>query len=355
MKVFTKTLLLLLLFSACKETKQSREAMLPESAGQLAEIVVITDKQSLDSSYKELVKSVFQADLKGFPPPSEPQFKVLFTDEGFFKGYFQSHQNIYVLVTADNIDALSKIIGEGNLPKVREVINNQPDVLGFNRSNIWAQNQNVFYVTGKNNEDIKSKIINRKKELLDLAHKNEVTTAEKKFFVINQSADSFYQKRMAMNGFSVRKPKSYRLAVDESDFTWLRKSPSDKEQEFGIILFEVPYTSKEQLTTNNLIAIRNTFTQKYVPGSIEGSYMKYSDAITPHREEFNLDGSLAIEIRGWWDVQGDFMGGPSVIRAVVDEKNNRIVFVEGFLYFPNEKKARSLRELELIINTLEIK
>ena len=120
-------------------------------------------------------------------------------------------------------------------------------------------------------------------------------------------------------------------------------------------MFDVPYTSKNQLTTEGLIEIRNTFTKQYVPGELPGSYMKYSSVIKPSREEYNLAGKLAIEIRGWWDVAGDFMGGPSVLKAVVDEKKNRIVFAEGFLFFPNEDKARSLRELELILNTLTVK
>ena len=350
------TLLLFVQFtSACKETKESREALLPESAGQLAELVVITDKQSLDSNYKELIKSVFAQDLKGIPAPSEPQFKVLFTDETFFNGYFQSHQNIFVLVTNDNIEKLKKIIGEANIPKVKEVVNGSDDVLGFNRSNIWAQNQNVFYITGQSKEHIENKLAERKQDLLNLARGQEVKMAEKKFFIIREKADSFRAKSLNEKGYGLRKPQSYRVAIDKSDFAWLRKSPSDKEQEFGVLLFDVPYTSKNQLTTEGLIEIRNTFTKQYVPGELPGSYMKYSSVIKPSREEYNLAGKLAIEIRGWWDVAGDFMGGPSVLKAVVDEKKNRIVFAEGFLFFPNEDKARSLRELELILNTLTVK
>ena len=62
-----------------------------------------------------------------------------------------------------------------------------------------------------------------------------------------------------------------------------------------------------------------------------------------------------MQIRGWWDVEGDFMGGPSYIRAVVDEANSRIVFAEGFLFYPNEDKALEMRELEILVNTLSIK
>jgi hypothetical protein len=60
-------------------------------------------------------------------------------------------------------------------------------------------------------------------------------------------------------------------------------------------------------------------------------------------------------IRGWWDVKGDFMGGPSYIRLVLDEKKGRLIFVEGFLYYPNERKVTELRELEVLVNSLIIK
>ena len=62
-----------------------------------------------------------------------------------------------------------------------------------------------------------------------------------------------------------------------------------------------------------------------------------------------------MEIRGWWDVEGDFMGGPSYIRAVVDESRGRIVFAEGFVFHLNEHKARPMRELAIPVNTVSIK
>ena len=83
--------------------------------------------------------------------------------------------------------------------------------------------------------------------------------------------------------------------------------------------------------------------------------MKYSSAMPPVTKIQNFKGKYGVQIRGWWDVEGDFMGGPSYIRAVVDEANNRIVFAEGFLFYPNEDKALEMRELEILVNTLSIK
>ena len=33
---------------------------------------------------------------------------------------------------------------------------------------------------------------------------------------------------------------------------------------------------------------------------------------------------------------------------------NRIIYVEGFLFYPNESKAEAMRELSILINTLKI-
>ena len=49
------------------------------------------------------------------------------------------------------------------------------------------------------------------------------------------------------------------------------------------------------------------------------------------------------------------MGGPSHMKIVVDESKSRIIFVEGFLFYPNESKAESMRELSILINTLTIR
>ena len=42
--------------------------------------------------------------------------------------------------------------------------------------------------------------------------------AEKKFFIIREKADSFRAKSLNEKGYGLRKPQSYRVAIDKSDF-----------------------------------------------------------------------------------------------------------------------------------------
>jgi len=48
------------------------------------------------------------------------------------------------------------------------------------------------------------------------------------------------------------------------------------------------------------------------------------------------------------------MGGPFVSHSRLDEKNNRVIVVEGFVYAPDKMKRTMLRRLEAALYTLEI-
>lgn len=357
MRHFTKTLILLtVLASACKLTPEEKKALLPLSSGRLAEIVVVSDSKNLDSTYKAKITAAFSQPMEGHPPPGEPMFKVLFTDESFFKGYFQNHHNVFVLLTPDGADKLKGILNNNTIDRLVNVIKETPSNFGVKQKDIYAQNQNIFWLTAPDRDAMLEKLKSQNKEILDVALEQENASGKRQLLGEERPGDDrFYQKSLADRGFGIRKPKTYRVAIDKPDFVWLRKSPPEKELELGLLLFETPYTSKADLTTENLLRVRNEYVKKYIPGEIEGSYMKYSTAFKPIATVQNFKDKYGIQIRGWWDVEGDFMGGPSYIRAVVDEVNNRIVFAEGFLFYPNEDKAVQMRELEILVNTLSIK
>jgi hypothetical protein len=326
------------------------------SSGELTELVVLTDAASLDSSFKIDIASVFSKSIIGQPPPGEPMFKVLFTDESFFDGYFRKHLNIIVLLHKDKAKSLKKVMSERLIDKMLEVQMEKPGILGIKQSELYAQNQNVFFILADTKADMTVKLKAKKDEILAIAQNQENEAGKRKLLGTKRAKDDvFYQTSIKKRGFGVRKPASYRIAIDNEEFAWIRKSSTTEEQEMGILLFEAPYTSKDDLTTENLIKIRNTYTKKYIPGEYDSSYMKYSTVLPPVRIDQNFKEKYGVEINGWWDVKGDFMGGPSYIRAVVDENNARIVFAEGFLFYPNEDKAKPLRELKILVNTLSIK
>lgn len=339
-------------FTACKEQQESQEQLLPSSSGRLGEVVVITDIVSLDSNLKAVVDDVFEQPIPGFPPPGEKSFVVKYTDDTYFRGYFKTHHNIFILLTNENLERMEETYGEQNTETVRQFI--AKGALGWNKQDLWAKNQNVFYITADNKAEMLEKLKRNKQEILELAYDHEGITGSNMIYVNAIEKDTFLKSSMEKRGYAIRKPTSFRVAIDDEHFVWLRKSPPNKELEYGIFLFDVPYESEAQLETEELIKIRNEFTKKYIPGEIEDSYMSYSKIFIPARRDITFKDHYCADIRGWWEVEGDFMGGPSTIKAVVDENRGRIVFVEGFIFYPNEDKSMPMRELELILNSLDL-
>jgi hypothetical protein len=72
------------------------------------------------------------------------------------------------------------------------------------------------------------------------------------------------------------------------------------------------------------------------------------------RNEMAKNGEFLVELRGLWRLENAFMGGPFLSHTILDEKNNRIVTIEGFVYAPSLDKRNYVRELEAILQTFEV-
>ena len=66
-----------------------------------------------------------------------------------------------------------------------------------------------------------------------------------------------------------------------------------------------------------------------------------------------IDGNYAIEARGIWEMENDFMGGAFVSYIIHDSKRQNIVFVDGFIHAPGQTKRKYMQDLTLILNTVK--
>ena len=75
---------------------------------------------------------------------------------------------------------------------------------------------------------------------------------------------------------------------------------------------------------------------------------------TPYYSKTTISNATAYETKGTWNLRNDFMSGPFINYAIVDEKRNRILILEGFCYAPFKGKRDFMLELEAIIKTLKL-
>ncbi len=83
--------------------------------------------------------------------------------------------------------------------------------------------------------------------------------------------------------------------------------------------------------------------------------MRTEPQFTPIYKEVEFNNVKALESRGLWFVEGDFMGGPFISYTIEDKENERLIVVEGFSYSPSSKKRDVVFELEAILKTIKLK
>ena len=100
----------------------------------------------------------------------------------------------------------------------------------------------------------------------------------------------------------------------------------------------------------HIIQWRNTLTLEHIPGPSPISFMKVAMEFNPPIFDTITDfpGGYAVETRGLWEVENDFMGGPFINYTFVDKANNKVITLDGYVYNPNEDKKNYLRQLEAI-------
>jgi hypothetical protein len=62
----------------------------------------------------------------------------------------------------------------------------------------------------------------------------------------------------------------------------------------------------------------------------------------------DFPGGYAVETRGLWKVENNYMGGPFINYTMIDKANNKVLTLDGYIYFPNQDKKSYLRQLEAI-------
>jgi hypothetical protein len=167
------------------------------------------------------------------------------------------------------------------------------------------------------------------------------------------SKDPAIQKEIALH-HQVRLaiPRGYNLDFSTDEFTSVSIESPDLSQ--VVLVYDYPAAGPEDLNTANIIEKRNILTKKYTKGPTDDSYMTISKLYEPIAYDLKIDSMDVIELRGLWDLENGFMGGPFLSHSVYDAKRDRIVTVDGYVYHPNQKKRVKMRQLEAIIYSMEI-
>lgn len=328
-KVFIQLALLIFgcsLFS-CKDKGGSR-AMQTAVSGATNEIMVILPKEQWDGPVGDTLKKFFEQDQFGLPQ-SEPIFDLINLPPSSFDKNVKSHRNVLIISISSKVDSASMTFHES----------------------AWARSQKLFKITAPNLEEFYKIFDANKEKIMSVFLKAE---RDRLIGVYKKAASSkifnLFKNKYDMLLYC---PGDYVLNKDTNNFVWI--SAETKVDSRGIIFFEEKYEDESQLNYQIVLDKVNEELKKYIPADRDSSWMAL-DMVTPMTAaNYNYEGiHYALLVKGLWVAENDFMGGPFILNVVLDQKNNCIIYMLGYVYAPDGKKRNMLRQVEAILYSMQI-
>jgi len=296
----------------------------PLSSGRINSISVVTDKATWDSEVGKEIRAIYASEFKGLPQIEEA-FSLSQIPYEAFSGFGRTARNIIF------IDKKSE---------------NQPKMV----RNKFARPQLFLQISGTNDEQLIKNLKKAASFSIDEFQKGEINENKRRILKSTLSKTNLEDSL----SLSLIMPSAYNIFKQDKKSIWLQKPLKNGTSNIVVSELDVLYKTFEFLTIKDVIQARDSLNKQFVPGRVSGSYMITESAYLPYFKKTIVNGFNAKETRGTWEVKGDFMGGPFINYIVRDSINKRILYFEGFVFSPSQRKRDAIIELESIIKSAKV-
>lgn len=321
-------LMSILLLASCNSKPKDREKYLPNITGNAGEVLVVINKGYWEGELGSTLREILAGEYP-YLPQREAYFKLFNATPGGFTGSYLLHRNIVIV-------NVSPEVGTTGIRMSR---------------NSWAKPQIIVTVSATTPEEA-SELITGNRELII----NTIEQAERDRLIASSKKYEDKEVRMAVTeniGGSPYFPTGFTIKKNTPEFMWISQETTYVNQ--GILIFKFPYTDAEQLSPEYLKDKIYNLWQANVPGMRENSYMTFNKVIEPGFRNIEYQGNTMVEMRGLWEVENDYMGGPFVCHIFPDRNRENIIILNAFVYAPKYDKRKYLRQVESIIYSFDWK
>lgn len=320
----------LLAIVACQPNGQYAESVLPESSGKYGEVLVVVDSSLENGPIGEQLEKIFYKALEA-TPQREASFRMSTVHPFAFKSILKRSRNLLKI----DVDPKNK-----NQIKIDR--------------NVWAKDQLLINVSAKSGQAALRMLIKNEQGIRDHFNEEELKRLSAQFSI--QPNKDLIEEVKTNYGLSILIPPAFVMMENNENSFWIKKEKSIGEHQIiqGLLFYKRPYTSDSTFSVNYLMDGRDAYTSTMVRGFRDSSYMQVYREFTPISTELSLDDKYAVEYRGLWNMKNDFMGGPFIHYTLVDQDNQIVIDIDGFVYAPKFNKREYLRELEAIIKSMKL-
>ena len=343
---------ILLLLTACSQEQLDRLEPIPNAYGNVNSVVVVADEGTIASPPGDTLMYYLEAAYPILPQP-EPLFNVRVYSPIQVSARRERKELRSYIIIADMSQKesaaaamVSRDLGPENVRKALEA-------KGFGTKivkNRWADGQILVYVFGKDEtallENIQKSFPGILQRINEHDSKQVLATA---YF---RGENKLLQDEIFDSlGVRIQLPQKYQKAAfdKERNTYWLRYDY--KEYIYNVLIHKEEYKDQKQFTRENLIAMRDTIGQLIATETPDSRMVVNHTDLPLYVKGTTINGNFALEGKGIWEIENDFMGGPFVSYLIHNPNSDELVYVDGFLFGPGKKKRDAIQSLENIIKT----
>lgn len=320
-KRITFTLFCIAMLFSCEK---SDKVTLVSSTGRINHVLIVMNNEDWKGRVGDELKKIIGEPVIGLPQ-EENQFSINQVDPITFNSLFKRHRNILFI----GLDTVKNF---------------------YSNIDVYASPQTTLTILAQDKEELMENIRSHKEEIIKIFKKNDLALYQRK--ITKDFHDPSTIETLNKLGISMKIPFAYKKVDDTGQFLWYRNT--FERGLLNIIAYEIPLFD-EPYTPEFLVSFRDSIGKNYIPGQFDNTYMRTEPSFTPVTEQVTFGNIEALESRGLWFVEGDYMGGPFLSYTIKDEVNERLIVVEGFSYSPSSKKRDVVFELEAILKTINLK
>ena len=319
MKKYLVVIYVVFFLQSCEDNKVVYK---PESSARINSITVVVDNDSWNNTIGDKIRNLYADEYEGLPQIEE-RFTLKQMPYEAFSGFSRSSRNIIFINKKSNPEFFFEV-------------------------DKYARPQIYLEIKGNSIKSILEQIDKSKKEAINKFTNGEIEENKRRIL------KSPLKDTSAMDDFSInmKMPSAYSLYKQDKNFIWYQKQIQKGHS--NIIVTQLP--SQKNIfdyNTVNLIRLRDSIGKIFLPGRNPESFMISEKEYLPYQKKVNYYGIKMLETRGTWEVKGDFMGGPFLNYLIEDKLNDRVLFVEGFVFAPSTAKRDYVFEIETVLRSLQ--
>ncbi|MGB0260993.1 MAG: DUF4837 family protein [Flavobacteriaceae bacterium] len=295
--------------------------IIPTSNGNINAVTVVMPTSMWEGEVGQVVRDVYAYPAEGLPQ-EEPLFDLNQMPPEVFSGFARSGRNIIW-------------IGLSNQIEVRL------------DENYYARPQTMAVFSAPETDALIESLISQATKVID-----RFKAQDRKERLRRIQKATFDQHGLeAQFGLQMTMPSNYRVVKRGAQTLWLQRET--QKGHINLLVYTTQY-DPEMIASQNLnkaIAVRDSIGKAFVPGRLPNTHMITEAAYEPYTYTTQFTGKPALEVRGTWEVKGDFMAGPFLQYVIADKEKGYNLVMEGFVFAPSAAKRDYIFEVETILKS----